>query len=154
MADEKARTNWLADRKWLATLSEGARVKMREFAVIAHRIQVNQVQGTPDEHIEQIYKQNPGIRGVVDILRVAFSKRPLQSGRTIGPLITSVSTAKGNTSPRLGSAQSGRSKLQLLKKHTIHNQYSTRLGQNCLYRQDGPLYLIQHRHQGQHHRQH
>jgi hypothetical protein len=52
MADEKARTSWLADQKWLATLGEGARVKMREFAVIAHGIRVNQVQGTPDERIE------------------------------------------------------------------------------------------------------
>ena len=52
MADEKARTSWLADQKWLATLGEGARVKMREFAVIAHGIRVNQVQGTLDEWIE------------------------------------------------------------------------------------------------------
>lgn len=46
MADEKARTSWLADQKCLATLETGARVKMREFAVIAHGIRVNQVQGT------------------------------------------------------------------------------------------------------------
>ena len=90
MADEKARTSWLVDQKWLATLGEGARVKMREFAVIAHGIRVNQVQGTPDERIEQIYKQNPGIRGVVEILWVAFTKRLLQSSRTTGPLIISV----------------------------------------------------------------
>jgi hypothetical protein len=51
---------------------------------------VNQVQGTSDERIEQIYKQNPGIREVVDILRVAFSKRLLRSGRTTGSLIISV----------------------------------------------------------------
>ena len=41
MADKKARISWLADRKWLATLGEGACIKMREFTVIAHRIQVN-----------------------------------------------------------------------------------------------------------------
>jgi hypothetical protein len=52
MADEKARTSWLADQKWAATLGAGAWVKMREFAVIAHGIQVNQVQGSPDERIE------------------------------------------------------------------------------------------------------
>ena len=52
MADEKARTSWLADQKWAATLGAGARVKMREFAVIAHGIRVNQVQGSPDERIE------------------------------------------------------------------------------------------------------
>jgi hypothetical protein len=87
MTDEKACTSWLADQKWLATLGVGARAKMREFAVVAHGIRVNQVQGTPDKRVEQIYKQNPGIRGVVDILRVAFSKRLLRSGCTAGPLI-------------------------------------------------------------------
>jgi hypothetical protein len=90
MADEKARTSWLANRKWLATLGEGARVKIREFAVIAHGIRVNQVQGTQDERIEQVYKQNPRLQGTVDILRVAFSKRLIQSGCTTRPLIISV----------------------------------------------------------------
>jgi hypothetical protein len=90
MADEKARMSWLANRKWLATLGEGARVKIREFAVIAHGIRVNQVQGTQDERIEQVYKQNPRLQGTVDILRVAFSKRLIQSGCTTRPLIISV----------------------------------------------------------------
>jgi hypothetical protein len=63
---------------------------MREFAVIAHGIRVNQVQGSLEERIEQIYKQNPGLRGNVDILQVAFRKRLIQSGRMTGPLIISV----------------------------------------------------------------
>jgi hypothetical protein len=41
MVDKKACTSWLADRKWLATLGNRTRVKIREFAVIAHGIQVN-----------------------------------------------------------------------------------------------------------------
>jgi hypothetical protein len=90
IVDKKARTSWLADRKWLATLGEGAQVKMREFAVVAHRIRVNQVQGTQDERIEQVYKQNPRLQGTVDILWVAFSKRLIRSGRTTGPLIISM----------------------------------------------------------------
>jgi len=90
MVDEKARTSWLADKKWLATLGEGAHIKMREFAVIAHGVRVNQVQGSLDEQIEQVYKQNPGLRGNVDILRVAFRKRLIRSGRTTGPLIISM----------------------------------------------------------------
>jgi hypothetical protein len=48
------------------------------------------VQGTLDERIEQVYKQNLGLRGAVEILRVAFTKRLLQSGCTTGPLIISV----------------------------------------------------------------
>ena len=48
---------------------------MREFAVIAHGIQVNQIQGLLDKRIEQIYKQNLGLCENVDILQVAFRKR-------------------------------------------------------------------------------
>ena len=54
---------------------------------MAHGIRVNQVQGNA---IEEIYKQNPGLRGLVEILQVAFSKKLLQSSRTTGPLVISV----------------------------------------------------------------
>lgn len=83
MADENACTSWLADQKWLATIGTVARVKIREFVFIAYRIQVNQVQGTLDERIEQVYKQNPGLQGAVEILRVAFTKRLLRSSCTV-----------------------------------------------------------------------
>jgi hypothetical protein len=62
-------------------------VKKRDFAVVAHRIQVNQVQGNA---IKEIYKQNPGLCGSVEILQVAFSKKLLRSSRTTSPLVISV----------------------------------------------------------------
>jgi hypothetical protein len=40
--------------------------------------------------IEEIYKQNPGLRGSIEILEVAFSKKLLRSGCTTGPLVISV----------------------------------------------------------------
>jgi hypothetical protein len=43
MEDEPTRTSWLTETSWLETFGEGARVKRREFAVIAHGIRVNQV---------------------------------------------------------------------------------------------------------------
>jgi hypothetical protein len=87
MDSEQARTSWLANQSWLSVFGKGARVKKREFAVVAHGIRVNQVQGNA---IEEIYKQNPRLRGSVEILRVAFSKKLLQSSRTTGPLVISV----------------------------------------------------------------
>jgi hypothetical protein len=66
---------------------EGARVKRREFAVVAHRIRVNQVQGNA---IKEIYKQNLRLRGSVEILRVAFSKKLLQSSCTTSLLVISM----------------------------------------------------------------
>lgn len=41
MEDESARMKWLKDTKWLGTFGEGARIKRREFAVIAYGIQVS-----------------------------------------------------------------------------------------------------------------
>jgi hypothetical protein len=38
MEDEQARMSWLSDTKWLETFGEGARVKRREFVVMAYRI--------------------------------------------------------------------------------------------------------------------
>jgi hypothetical protein len=55
---------------------------------------VNQVQGTLDEQIEQVYKQNLGLQGAVEILRMAFTKRLLQSSCTTRPLIISVAEPK------------------------------------------------------------
>ena len=89
MDDEQARTSWLTNSKWLEIFGTGARVKRREFAVMAHGIRVNQIQGQA-QAIEELYKQNPKLRGTVDIVRVAFTKKLLRSGRTIGPLIISV----------------------------------------------------------------
>jgi hypothetical protein len=39
--DEQACTSWLVNDNWLKTFREGAKIKQREFAVIAHRIRVN-----------------------------------------------------------------------------------------------------------------
>jgi polyhydroxyalkanoate synthesis regulator phasin len=41
--DEQTRTKWITDRKWLAAFGTGARVKRREFVVLAHGIRVGQV---------------------------------------------------------------------------------------------------------------
>jgi hypothetical protein len=38
---EQTCTRWCADTQWLAVLGEGARIKKREFAVLAHNVRVN-----------------------------------------------------------------------------------------------------------------
>jgi hypothetical protein len=45
MDDEQTRTSWLKNSNWLEVFGLRARIKRREFAVIAHEIRVNQVQG-------------------------------------------------------------------------------------------------------------
>ena len=64
-------------------------MKRQEFAVIAHGIRVNQVQGQT-QAIEAIYQQNPRLKGTVDILQVAFTKKLLYTGQLTGLLIISI----------------------------------------------------------------
>jgi hypothetical protein len=64
-------------------------VKQKEFAIIAYRIRVNQIQGQA-QIIKEIYKQNPKLRGLVNIVQVAFTKKLLRLGYTTRPLIISV----------------------------------------------------------------
>lgn len=87
--DEQTCETWLKDTKWLTVLGEGAKVKRREFTVLAHGVRVSQVQNQ-EQAITDIYKQNPRLTDKVQILRVSFSKRLIRSGRKTGPLIIAV----------------------------------------------------------------
>ena len=87
--DKQACGSQLTDTKQLSALGTGVQVKYREFAVIVYRIRVNQVQGQT-QVIEVIYQQNPKLKGTVDILYIAFTKKLLQAGRLTGLLIISI----------------------------------------------------------------
>ena len=87
--DEQACSSWLTDTKWLSALGTSVQVKCWEFAVIAYRIRVNQVQ-SQTQAIKAIYQQNPKLKDIVEILQVAFTKKLLQVGRLTRLLIISV----------------------------------------------------------------
>ena len=87
--DEQTRTEWLRNTGWLRVIGDKARVKKREFIVIAYGIRVNQVQDQ-DRAKEEIYRQNPKFRGNVEILQLTWKKKLLRLGRTTGPLHISV----------------------------------------------------------------
>jgi hypothetical protein len=87
--DEQTRAEWLRNTEWLRVVGDNARIKKREFIVIAHRIRVNQVQDQ-ERAKEEIYRQNPKLRGNVEILQLTWKKKLLRSGRTTGPLHISV----------------------------------------------------------------
>jgi hypothetical protein len=65
--DEQTRTEWLRNTEWLRVIGDNARIKKREFIVIAHGIRVNQVQDQ-EQAKEEMYRQNPKLRGNVEIL--------------------------------------------------------------------------------------
>jgi hypothetical protein len=83
--DEQTRTRWLADRQWLAVFGTDAQVERREFVVLAHGIKVNQAQDVR-QTIQAIYEQNPRLQNTVEILRVAWARKLLRTGRETGPL--------------------------------------------------------------------
>jgi hypothetical protein len=87
--EEQTRTKWITDQKWLKVFGTDARVKRREFIVLAHGIRVSQAQ-EPQQAIQDIYKQNPKLQGTVEILRVAWTRKLLRTGRKMGPLHISV----------------------------------------------------------------
>jgi F0F1-type ATP synthase epsilon subunit len=96
--EEGTRTEWLQHTQWLQVLGGGARIKKIEFIVIAHEIRVNQVLDQARAK-EEIYKQNPKLRGHVEILRLAWKKKLLYSRRTTGPLHINVAEPEqANTS--------------------------------------------------------
>jgi hypothetical protein len=87
--DEQACTSWLTNSNWLETFGAGAKIKKREFAVLVYRIRISQIQNT-DQAIQEIYKQNPKLKGSVEIVQVVFTKKILRLGCTTGPLIISI----------------------------------------------------------------
>jgi hypothetical protein len=65
--DEQTRTEWLRNTEWLRVIGDKARIKKREFIVIAQGIRVNQVQDQ-ERAKEELYRQNLELRGNVEIL--------------------------------------------------------------------------------------
>jgi hypothetical protein len=65
--DEQTCTKWLRNTGWLRVIGDKARIKKREFIVIAYGIRVNQVQDQ-ERAKEEIYRQNPKFHGNVEIL--------------------------------------------------------------------------------------
>ena len=57
--------------------------------MLAYGIRVSQAQ-EPQQAIQDIYKQNPKLQGTVEILRVAWTRKLLRTGRKMGPLHISV----------------------------------------------------------------
>lgn len=91
--EENTRKKWMADQRWLSVFGEGAQVKRRECVVIAHGIRMAQIQD-PAQAIKDIYKQNPKLQSSVEILRVAWPKKLIRSGRTSGSLHISVAESE------------------------------------------------------------
>jgi hypothetical protein len=78
---------WEARPEALQAFGEGARLRTREYTVLAHGVQVKAVnQADQTGAIAGIYAQNPRLRGSVCIVRVGWARKTLKSGKRVAAL--------------------------------------------------------------------
>lgn len=87
----ESRDNWRErEQDWVSTLGEGAYVKQRHYTVIVHGMKKRECQDVANT-IAELYNTNPRLKAAgVQILKVSFQKKTLQSDRAKGPLLVSV----------------------------------------------------------------
>jgi hypothetical protein len=82
-----AKGKWAKSPEITEAFSTNSRVRAREFTVMAHRVRVATVD-TRDQQkaIEGIYKQNPKLRGSIEITRVGWARKVTQQRKKIASL--------------------------------------------------------------------
>lgn len=79
------------DQSWTASLGAGAVVKRRGYTVLAHGIRVSQIDtNSQNEAIQEILKQNRGLKDKVEILRVGWTRRAIKGEKQVAPLLVTV----------------------------------------------------------------
>jgi hypothetical protein len=84
---EDSKKKWAKDPTITDAFGSNARVRAREYTVMAHGLRVATVD-TRDQRkaIAGIYSQNPKIRETVEILRVGWARKSIQQGKRVAPL--------------------------------------------------------------------
>ena len=91
--DQQKRDYWAKRLETVRAFSSTARVKAREYTVLAHGIRVAAVDPAKrEEAIRGIIAQNPRLQGKVEIVRLAWARKTIKLGKRIAPLHIGVST--------------------------------------------------------------
>jgi hypothetical protein len=91
--DQQKRDLWAKSPEIVRAFGDTARVKAREYTVIAHGIRVAAVDPAKKEDaIAGIIAQNPGLLGQVEIVRLAWARKTIKLGKRIAPLHIGVAT--------------------------------------------------------------
>jgi hypothetical protein len=84
---EEAKKKWEKDQAVLDAFGTNARIRTREYTVIAHGIRVAAIDPKNQKTaIESIYAQNPRLQGVVEIVRVGWANKTIRLGKRTAPL--------------------------------------------------------------------
>src|ERR1700716_4301102 len=90
---EKEKTKWESQKKLLQAFGEDARVRIREYTILAHGIHVAAINlANQNKAIAEIYSQNPRIKDKVKIVRLGWSKKALSQGKTRSALYIGVAS--------------------------------------------------------------
>src|SRR4030088_483491 len=73
---------WESKREILRAFGEGARIKIREYTILAHKIRVEAINpSNQPKAIAEIYSQNPKLKGKVRIVQVGWPKKAITQGK-------------------------------------------------------------------------
>jgi hypothetical protein len=84
---DDSKKKWAKNPMITKAFGTDARVRTREYTIIAHGVRVAAVD-TRDQQkaIEGIYSQNPKLQGLIEIVRVGWARKTIQQGKRTAPL--------------------------------------------------------------------
>jgi hypothetical protein len=85
--NDDSKKRWAKSSTVIGVFDTGARVRTREYTVMAHGVRVATV-NTQDQRkaIEEIYSHNPKLKGLIEIVRVGWARKAIQQGKRTAPL--------------------------------------------------------------------
>ncbi len=84
---EDDKTKWAKDPKVTQAFGTTAKVRTREYTVIAHGIRVAALNVSDQKTaIASLYAQNPKLWGSIEIVRVGWAKKTIVQGKKVAPL--------------------------------------------------------------------
>ena len=93
--DQQKRDLWAKSPEIVRTFGSTAKVKTREYTVIAHGIRVAAIDpARKEDAIKGIIAQNPKLQGQVEIIRLAWARKTIKLGKRVAPLYIRVATPK------------------------------------------------------------
>jgi hypothetical protein len=79
---EDSKRRWAKDPTIKEAFGSNACIQAREYTVMAHGLRVATVDMRDQKKaIEGIYRQNPNLREMVEIVRVGWARRAIQQGK-------------------------------------------------------------------------
>lgn len=88
---EEAKKKWQDSKKVTEAFGADARLRTREYIVIAHGVRVASLDVKDQKAgIASIYAQNPSLKNVVTFVRIGWSSKTIKQGKRTAPLFLGI----------------------------------------------------------------